>query len=939
MFHNGPTHLGYNSSETTLTSSNAQYLTSAWTGATTSAGIYSSPAVANGVVYVGSRDNKLYAFAVGCNSGGGTCTPIWTGATTGGIDSSPAVANGVVYVGSNDHKLYAFAVGCNSGGGTCTPLWTADTGFSIWSSPTVAGGVVYVGSQDASLYAFDAAGVTRCSGVAPSKTCLPLWTGPTGDSIDGSSPAVSGGVVYIASQDGKLYAFGVGCNSGGGTFTPIWTGATGGSITGSSPAVTGGVVYIGSNDHKLYAFGVGCNSGGGTCPPIWTGATAGSIQTSPAVANGVVYIGSQDGKVWAFAVGCASGSGACTPVWTGDTTTGITSSPAVANGVVYVGAGNNKVYAFAVGCNTGAGACASIWTGTATGAFSSSPTVSNGVVYAGATDGKLNAFALTIDHLVLSPSGATISAGSSQAYAAEAFDVLNRDLGDFTSATSFTYDTNTSCSTNSCSPIIAGDHTITGTDGTASGTTTLHVTAGALDHLVLSPATATVMTGHTQAYTARGADVYNNDLGDVTSSTTFSIDLGTPCPAAVCTGTSQGGHQVAGVDGAATGTALLTVGGNTYHPVAPVRLLDTRYANGLTGKLVAAAPRTFQVTGRGGPSNVPAGATAVTANVTITNAGAASSVYLGPAPIAHPATATINFNAADNTAYGSTIALSGTGTMSVTYMAGSGTTDLIVDVTGYFTPDASGDTYHTLTPTRLLDTRVANGLSGKFKAGVPRTFMLWNRGVPTTAKAVTGNLTVTGSTRRGAVYIGPAALTNPSTSTINFAKGQVRANSLTVALSNTGTLSATFLSPAGFTTDLVFDVTGYYTTAQSGAKYVPLTPAPYLDTRTSVGLSGKFGANAPRSFLVGGSGDVPSDAVAVSGIVSVYNQTGPSAVFVGPLPIVKPTTSALNFVKGSNCSNGVTVAVGPTGDLAITYMTSAGNTTNVVFIVTGYFAP
>jgi len=35
----------------------------------------------------------------------------------------------------------------------------------------------------------------------------------------------------------------------------------------------------------------------------------------------------------------------------------------------------------------------------------------------------------------------------------------------------------------------------------------------------------------------------------------------------------------------------------------------------------------------------------------------------------------------------------------------------------------------------------------------------------------------------------------------------------------------------------------------------------------------------------------------------------------------------------------VTVAVGPTGDLAITYMTSAGNTTNVVFIVTGYFAP
>ncbi len=119
----------------------------------------------------GSDDGKLYAFAVGCDSGGGTCTPLWTATTGDAINSSPAVADGVVYVGSGDGKLYAFAVGCNSGGGTCTPLWTGATGGVI-SSPAVADGVVYVGSWTASCMpsrsaATAAAGPARRSGRAP----------------------------------------------------------------------------------------------------------------------------------------------------------------------------------------------------------------------------------------------------------------------------------------------------------------------------------------------------------------------------------------------------------------------------------------------------------------------------------------------------------------------------------------------------------------------------------------------------------------------------------------------------------------------------------------------------------------------------------------------------------------------------------------------------
>jgi hypothetical protein len=379
---------------------------------------------------------------------------------------------------------------------------------------------------------------------------------------------------------------------------------------------------------------------------------------------------------------------------------------------------------------------------------------------------------------------------------------------------------------------------------------------------------------------------------------------------------------------------------NTYHPVDPVRLLDTRIGNGLSGKFAAATPRAFQVTERGGPSNVPTGATAVTANVTIVKPSATSSVYLGPVGIAHPSTATISFNKGDITAYGSTIALSDAGTISGTYMASSGSSDLVIDVTGYFTPDDTGDTYNPLTPARLLDTRHANGLSTKFVAGVPQTFTVWGRGgVPTSATAVTGNLTVVNSTNSWAAYIGPDPLAAPGASTINFARGQIRANSLTVALSSSGTLSATFLSSGTNKTDLVFDVTGYYTAALTGSRYVPITPASPLDTRYGVGLNGKFSANAPRTFTVKGHAGIPDSASGVTGIVSVVNQSSSWAIFVGPNATSTPSTSALNFLKGDNCSNGVTVALSGSGTLSVTYMGTKGNTTNVVFVVTGYFVP
>lgn len=336
-------HTHFNPAEKVLGPANVARLVPYWT-VTTGSSIKSSPVLVDGVVYVGSDDHKLYAFAAK------TGTILWMVSTGDRIFSSPAVADGVVYVGSDDGKLYAF----NAKTGAI--VWMVSTAKAIGASPMVVNGMVYVGSNDGKLYAFNA------------KTGAIVWTALTGSSI-GSSPAVANGIVYMGSDDHKLYAFNAQ------TGATVWMTATGDRI-GSSPAVTNGVVYVGSFDGKLYAFDAR------TGAPVWKGVTGKPIDSSPAVANGLVYIGSFDGKLYAF----DARTGAVR--WTAPAGISIASSPIVANGVVYIGADDHKLYAF--DAMTGA----LLWSYTTRDRVSSSPTVVNAVVYVGSWDGKLYAFHL-----------------------------------------------------------------------------------------------------------------------------------------------------------------------------------------------------------------------------------------------------------------------------------------------------------------------------------------------------------------------------------------------------------------------------------------------------------------------------------------------------------------------------------------------------------------
>jgi hypothetical protein len=243
-------------------------------------------------------------------------------------------------------------------------------------------------------------------------------------------------------------------------------------------------------------------------------------------------------------------------------------------------------------------------------------------------------------------------------------------------------------------------------------------------------------------------------------------------------------------------------------------------------------------------------------------------------------------------------------------------------------------------------------LNASLRSGTPAWFTVVGlalsdptRNVPDDATAVTGNLTVTRQGSGGYLALTAEAPSgSPTTSTLNFPKGDNRANAVTVPLGG-GKLWITFRGTAGTSADVIFDVTGYFIGDASGATYVALTPNRLVDSRPDklIGLGASLTSGTPAEFVVEGrSGDpamnVPSGAIAVTGNLTVTGQTSAGFMALTPLdPAGPPATSTLNFPKGDNRANAVTVSLSPTGTLWVTFVGTTGSKSDVVFDVSGYF--
>ena len=101
--------------------------------------IYSSPALAEGILYFGSRDGTLWAL----NAEDGSVE--WRYPTGGPVDCSPVIAYGVCYFGSDDNRVVALDLATRTPRCSLRPT-------AMSASPLVYRDVVVVGSQDRRIY-------------------------------------------------------------------------------------------------------------------------------------------------------------------------------------------------------------------------------------------------------------------------------------------------------------------------------------------------------------------------------------------------------------------------------------------------------------------------------------------------------------------------------------------------------------------------------------------------------------------------------------------------------------------------------------------------------------------------------------------------------------------------------------------------------------------
>ncbi|HZX56025.1 MAG TPA: hypothetical protein VFE86_15165, partial [Ilumatobacteraceae bacterium] len=149
--------------------------------------------------------------------------------------------------------------------------------------------------------------------------------------------------------------------------------------------------------------------------------------------------------------------------------------------------------------------------------------------------------------------------------------------------------------------------------------------------------------------------------------------------------------------------------GDRFHQMSPTRWIDTRGAavqlREITGVRAATSQTQLAMRGQGG---VPQDATAVWLNLTVADPTLPTVLTAYPGPCGTPPlSSNVNARAKHSTASSVLVGIGSDGSVCVLTFTGS--SDIVVDVAGWFGPGDGGLSYLPTAPKRLLDTRVANG--------------------------------------------------------------------------------------------------------------------------------------------------------------------------------------------------------------------------------------
>ncbi len=377
----------------------------------------------------------------------------------------------------------------------------------------------------------------------------------------------------------------------------------------------------------------------------------------------------------------------------------------------------------------------------------------------------------------------------------------------------------------------------------------------------------------------------------------------------------------------------------TFTPVAPSRLLDTRFGTGAAvGPVPPSGSLSVQVLGAGG---VPAGGvSAVALNVTAVAPTASGYVTAWPSGRPRPNTSNLNFYAGRNIPNSVAVPVGADGKVNL-FNGSGGTVQLVADVAGYYLagePTEAG-AFKAVGPSRVLDTRNGGGAAtGPVPArGAVSVQITGSAGVPTGASAVAVNVTAVAPAGPGYITAWPSGQARPQASNINFSAGRNISGLVIVPIGTDGKVN--LYNGSGGTVHLLADVAGYF--LGGGTPTVPgafhsLPASRVLDTRTSTGAPGPVRAQGVATVQITGRGGVPVTGVtAVALTVTAAGPTATGWVTVWPSGQSRPGASNLNFVAGQNIANTVVVPIGVGGKVSL--FNGSGGTVQLLADVAGYF--
>ena len=488
----------------------------------------------------------------------------------------------------------------------------------------------------------------------------------------------------------------------------------------------------------------------------------------------------------------------------------------------------------------------------------------------------------------------------------------------------------------------------------------LNSSAGWITHL-----DGTLVSSSNPAVPGERLDVYALGLGPVTNQPV----TGSPGPASPLSYTTTpvtvtfGGQEInalaaylsptlAGVyevqfvvpDGLVSGNLQITlsVGGQTsnsatvayanpvalgFVPITPCRAVDTRTtARPLGGPSIpGGTSRDFVIAGNA--CAIPASASAYSLNVTVVPQGSLSYLTIWPTGQTRPVVSTLN---SLDGRIKANAALVPAGTNGAVSVYATDTTDVVLDINGYFVPatDSSALAFYPLTPCRVADTRAAAGPG--MSAGQSRAFAITGGcGVPSAAQAYSLNFTVVPKTTLGYLTVWPTGQSKPVVSTLNALTGAITANAAIVPAGTSGDLNV-YATDA---TDLIIDVNGYFAPpATGGLSFYNLSPCRALDTRNPAG-SQPIAAKLDVDVTSSGCG-APATAEAYVFNATVIPPAPLGYISLWPQGEAQPVVSTLNAFDGAITSN---MAIVPTTNGSISVFPSSA--THLILDIAGYFAP